>query len=346
MGKYYDGTKLLNKLDLDGEKPEIYFAAGNRTSGKTTWFSKLLVDKWINHGEKFCLLYRFNYELEDVADKFFKDIGSLFFPEYTMTQKLMSRGVYANLYLNDIHCGYAVALNGADQIKKMSHMFSDVQHMFMDEFQSESAKYCAREIEKFISVHTSMARGQGQQSRHLPVYMAANCVSLLNPYYAALRISDRLKAETKFLRGRGFVLEQSFVAEAATALQMSGFAKAFAKEEYISYGAQNVYLRDNDAFVDNVLGGRPSYIATLRYKGNLLAVKAYNELGVVYCDTRADKTFPTRISVTTDDHNINYVMLKQFDMLIYQLRYFFDKGCFRFKNLLCKEAIMKAIAYY
>ena len=43
MGKYYDGTKLLSMLDLNGNKPEIYMCTTNRTGGKTTYFARLCV---------------------------------------------------------------------------------------------------------------------------------------------------------------------------------------------------------------------------------------------------------------------------------------------------------------
>lgn len=39
MGKYYDGTKLLSMLDINGNKPEIYMCTTNRTGGKTTYLA-------------------------------------------------------------------------------------------------------------------------------------------------------------------------------------------------------------------------------------------------------------------------------------------------------------------
>ena len=79
--KYYDGTKLLSMLDINGRKPEIFICTTNRTGGKTTYFSRLMVNRFLDRGEKFAILYRFNYELDDCADKFFKDIGKLFLLE-------------------------------------------------------------------------------------------------------------------------------------------------------------------------------------------------------------------------------------------------------------------------
>lgn len=344
MGNYYDGTKLLSLTDINGNRPEIYMCTTNRTGGKTTYFGRLVVNRFLDKREKFGLLYRYNYELDDCAEKFFKDIGELFFNGYTMTSKKRAKGIYHELYLNGEPCGYAVSINSADQVKKNSHFFSDVKRLIFDEFQSESNTYCPNEIKKFISVHTSMARGQGEQNRYLPVYMLSNPVSIINPYYVELGISSRLTDETRFLRGDGFVLEQGFVESAADAQKSSGFNKAFARNSYVAYSSESIYLNDNKAFVDRPQGvGR--YMATLKYNGQTYGIREFAEAGVIYCDDRADETFPLKITVTTDDHELNYVMLKRNDLFLFNLRYYFERGCFRFKDLRCKEAVLKSLSY-
>nr|DAH66979.1 MAG TPA: Terminase [Caudoviricetes sp.] len=344
MSTYYDGTKLLSLSDINGNKPEIFICTSNRSAGKTTYFSRLCVNRFKKQKEKFALLYRFNYELDNCADKFFKDISSLFFPGDNMQSKRRRSGIFHELFLNDEPCGYAISINSSDQLKKYSHLFSDVQRIMFDEFQSESSHYCSDEVTKFISIHTSIARGQGKQSRYVPVYMVANPVSLLNPYYVQLDISNRLQTNTKFLKGDGFVLEQGFNESASQAQAQSAFNRAFATNAYMAYSQQNVYLNDNKAFVEK-LEGSNSYVLTLKYKGEDYAIREYPEQGFLYCDNSADNSFPIKITVTTDDHNINYVMLRKNDMIIARLRYFFDKGCFRFKNLKCKDRLLKTISY-
>ena len=344
MSKYYDGTKLLSMLDINGNKPEIYMCTTNRTGGKTTYFGRLCINRFLDKGEKFGLLYRYNYELDDIVEKFYKDLGSLFFPNYTMTSKRRASGTFQELFLNDKSCGYGLSLNNADQIKKYSHLFSDIQRMIFDEFQSETNHYCEHETKKFVSVHTSIARGQGKQVRYVPVYMLSNAVSIINPYYVEMGISSRLKDDTKFLRGDGFVLEQGYIESASIEQKNSGFNRAFSKNSYTAYSSECVYLNDNKAFVEKP-AGKSKYLCTLRYKGSDFALREYTESGLIYCDDKADSSFLTKISVTTDDHNINYVMLKSNDFFLSNLRYFFEHGCFRFKDMRCKEAVLSALSY-
>ena len=342
--KYYDGTKILSLTDINGKKPEIYMVTTNRTGGKTTYFGRLCINRFLDSGSKFMLIYRYNYELDDIVDKFYKDIGSLFFRGHEMTSQRRASGIFHELFLDEKSCGYAVSLNSADQIKKYSHLFSDVDRMIFDEFQSETNHYCADEIKKLLSIHTSVARGQGEQVRYVPVYMLSNPVSLINPYYVQLGISSRLRDDTKFLRGDGFVLEQGFVESASKEQQLSGFNRAFASNEYVAYSTQAVYLNDNKSFIEKP-EGKSRYVCTLKYDKSWYGVREFADNGYLYCDDRPDMTFKTKISVTTEDHDINYVMLKRNDFFLSNLRYLFERGCFRFKDLRCKQAVLSALSY-
>lgn len=344
MSTYYDGTKLLSMKDINGNKPEIYMCTSNRTGGKTTYFNRLAVNRFLKSGAKFGLIYRYNYELKDVAETFFQDIGELFFKGHTMTSERRANGMYCELFLDEKPCGYAMSLNSADMIKKKSHLLNDVECLIFDEFQSENNHYCADEVQKFRCIHTSLARGHGEQHRYLPVYMMSNPVTILNPYYVKMGISNRLREDTNFLKGNGFVLEQGYNESASKAQKESGFNQAFAGDNYDNYSTEGTYLNDNKAFISKPEGSS-RYLATLRYKGENYAIREYAESGIIYCDDKADTTYPYRVTVTTDDHSINYVMLKRNDMFLGQLRYFFEKGCFRFKDLMCKEVILNALSY-
>lgn len=342
--KYYDGTKLLSMLDINGNKPEIYICTSNRNAGKTTYFYRLLVNRFLDRGEKFGVIYRYNYELDDCAGKFFNDIGALFFTGRVMTSERRAAGIYHELFLDGDSCGYAVSLNSCEQLKKYSHLLSDIKRLVFDEFQSETSHYCSQEVQKFISLHTTIARGHGEQVRYLPVFMISNPVSLINPYYTELGISNRLNDKVKFLRGDGFVLEQGYNESASQAQKKSAFNRAFSENKYLAYAAENVYLNDNTAFIEKP-AGLNRYVCTIKYESRLYALREFPDLGIIYCDDKADKTHRFKISLTTDDHQINYIMLKKNDAFITYLKTLFEHGSFRFKNLSCKDVILKMFSY-
>jgi len=339
MGIFYDGTKLLSMKDLNGNTPEIIICTSNRSAGKTTFFSRMFVKKFIDNNEKFMLLYRYKYELHDCVDKFYAEIKKLFFPKHIMTSRMKGKGLYVELRLDDKICGYAIALNSADNVKKYSHLFSDCKRILFDEFQSEDNNYCSHEISKFISIHTSIARGNGEQVRYLPIYMLSNNVSLVNPYYVELNILDRLTPEVNFLRGNGWVLEQGFNESASQKQEESIFMQAFKNNDYVNYSKSKSYLNDNSNFIEKI-SGKNRYVLTLKFENKEYAIREYPELNLMYCDDKIDEQFPIRVAVTTDDHQVNYIMLKQYYAIILTLKTYFERGLFRFKNQGCKSALI------
>lgn len=344
MNGYYDGTKLLSLLDLNNRKPELFLCCSNRSAGKTTYFGRWFVKRFLDKKEKFGLIYRYNYELSDIGDKFFHELQTLFFPDIKLKSKNKAKGIYTELSINDEICGYAFSINNADQIKKMSHLFSDVKRLLFDEFQSESNHYCENELQKFISLHTSIARGNGERVRYLPVYLLGNYVSLLNPYFSALGISDRIRSDTNFMRGDGWVLEQGFNESASGLQKTSAFNRAFENQKYIQYASEKVYLNDNSAFIDRP-DGNSKYICTIIYEGKNYGIREYKEKGVVFCDSSADLSFPVKLCASTEDHNVNYILMRSNDTMIGILRWYFEHGVFRFRNLECKKAILDICAY-
>ena len=340
---YYDGTKLLSMQDLNGNKPEIYICTSNRSAGKTTWFNRYFLKRFKENNEKFLLLYRYKYEIDDCVDKFFKDIHGLFFPTDDF-RAVNKNQIYKELIFNNKSCGYAISLNSADMIKKYSHLFSDVTRILFDEFQSENNSYLPDEIKKFISVHTSVSRGHGCQSRYVPVFMISNNVNILNPYYCELSISERLQADTKFLKGNGWVLEQGFNESAMLAQQNSIFMKAFSSNTYALYSSTRSYLYDDTAFIEK-LTGASRYICTLRYDGNDYSIREYSNEGFLYCDNSVDKSYKIRVAVNADDMIPDYVMQSPSDSMVAVLRKFFNCGRFRFKNLQCKKAVINMLKY-
>lgn len=341
---YYDGTKLLSLLDLNGNQPDIYISTSNRSAGKTTWFSRYFVNRFLKHGELFGLIYRYNYELTDVADKFFSEIRQLFFHDQAMTSKPRAKGMYHELYLNGKLCGYAFSLNSAEALKKYSHLFASIQRLLFDEFLSENNKYLPNEIIKFQSVITSISRGGGKQVRRVPVYLLGNFTSLLNPYYISMGIAARLNINTNYMKGNKWVLEQGFYADVAAKQKESGIMAAFSESKYTKYATEKIYLNDNDVFIERP-EGKSRYLATVVVDNKNFAIREYPDSGIIYCDTSIDQTFPRRLAFSADEMDVNYIMLRQNNFFLDNMRSFFEYGCFRFKDLECKKAVFKMLSY-
>ena len=92
---------------------------------------------------------RWQYEVTNFAEAFFKSVQGLFFPEYELTQKMIEKK-YCELYLNDVNCGYLIPINSAEFIKRRSHLFNNITSIFFDEIQPENNGYVPDELNKFL----------------------------------------------------------------------------------------------------------------------------------------------------------------------------------------------------
>ncbi|MCM1296013.1 MAG: phage DNA encapsidation protein [Muribaculaceae bacterium] len=348
--KYYDGTKILSTKDINGDTPEIYIVTSNRSAGKTTYFNRLLFNRWLNGKGEFLLLYRFDYETQDTPLKYFGDIGGLFFKGWSLQEENIAKGkirrVIATHDSDEVGrvCGYSVSLSGADTVKKYSHLFKDVTSILMDEIQPENNHYLPTEITNFMSVHNSVARGNGKQSRYVPVYMLSNFMSMLNPYFVVLGVSERLKLDTKILRGEGWVVEQNINYSAQQALNNSVFNKAFKNARYAKVITERVYMDDNIAFIQKI-NQSCSYYFTLVCGNKKYGVRRVVGSNIIYVSKSVDTTFPLQVTVDIDSHDINVRLIGQNNSYIKLMRQYFNAGLLRFQDLECKSAVLHCLRY-
>lgn len=346
--KFYNGTKLITLKDIGGQTPEIFMCCGNRTAGKTFYFKRMLLRRFINSRKKFCILVRFNYELDGVAENFFFDIGPVSFQGHQMSDKPVGRNLFMKLFFDGEHCGYAVALNSADTIKKYSSRFVDVDAIFFDEFQPETNKYCPDEFEKFVSIHISIARGGGEHVRYVPVYMCSNSYSLLNLYFVRFGVHKRLGNGAKFVRGDGWVLEMTLNEHAAKAYTSSAFGRAIATSNqgsrYNSYVAQNKFLADSNAFICKMSGPARFFVKVTR-NGQTYGIWAYDRQGIMFVSHKFDPSWPINLAFDTNDHDVNLVLVKHTTFYVKQLKEYFDVGMLRFEDVDCKNLFMDLVGY-
>lgn len=327
MSKYYNGDKIRTILDRNGELPEIVIVEGNRSAGKTVNFNNYVFQQFLKHGKKFGLLYRYKYEISEISNKFFKDIKAIYNYSGEFTEKSKSYGSYHELYYNGKSCGYAFAINSAEQIKKQSHEFSDIDYILFDEFQSEYNSYASNEINKFISIHTSIARGQGKQHRFVRVFMLSNPNDINNPYYNAWGISKKMLLNgSKFIRGNGYVLERNFNEAAVAAMKQSGFLNAFYNSVYYkTLTKNNSYLQNNDDLIlpDYNLS-KFRYYFTIKHNQKLFGVWENGELIII--TENVNYEFPRRYVLTRDNITTDSRFILINPKLVTILRNYFDNA--------------------
>lgn len=350
MSEFYSNEKLLNTMDKNGDRPELYIVCSRvRGPGKTFSFTKKLLDDFMSDKKsKFVLFCRAKLELGSVADGMFKSMMDIHYPEWRMSEKIQMKGIYSNIYIDNgtgegkekYHVGYVIPLNSADNIKRISSLFSDSVQGYFDEFQPEDKNtYLSDEVQKFLSIHTSIARGEGQSRRYYPVYFASNTISINNPYFIALGLNRKIQPNTKMFKGEGFVFEKADNPGLVEEHAQSAMAKAFSHEKSIQYG-DNSWLNDNYACIEKPNNwGRAEYVCTLISGEISLGVKYYPQVALYYVDYNTDKDTALVFNIKYDDMQPNIPLIRGSATMI-KLKESMERGIVRFKDLRAKGICM------
>lgn len=343
MSRYYSNNQLLTMKDADGKTPDIYICDGNRTAGKTYSFKLTLLRAWFRKGHQFGLIVRNQVDAKGYAEAFWQDVGNDRYKEHSLKEEPVSKGTFYKIYIDDILAGFVLPLSMSRKLKRYSGMFVNIKALFFDEYQDESNVYLKDELQLLMSLHTTIARGHGEQSRRVPLYLVSNTVSILNPYYTTFGIHKMLRDNTKFLRGHGWVFQKTMNESAKKAFQESRFNQAFSNTKYYNYASENLYLNDNKALVEKP-DGVGHYNMSFRFEDNYYNVKIYPSC--VYVSKGYDMTYPVQVCFRPQDMTGDcFILVTRNSLQVQNLRQWFSSGLLRFDSLESKNAIFDILAY-
>ena len=348
---FYHWDWLLKQKDRNGKRPIIYIVCSKvRGPGKTFDATKKLMERLLANGEKFILLCRIKDDLGTIAEGIFKHVLRQKYPEVTMYERKVGR-IYSNIFIDvtkgkekeTLHAGYVIPLNSASSIKNISGMFADAEAFFFDEFQPMSKhEYLPDEVVKFQSIYESVARGNGQTCRYVPVYMSSNTIDRYNPYFVALGLVSKLQDNTRFYRGNGFVFQQTTNEYAVKAHKEQGISAILNTGRNSDYADDSTWANDcKTAVCKPDDWGRPTYFTTICYNGGEYGVKYYSDVGLYYIDRTPDKKHPFRFCLTLDGEK-NLPLLKT-SPIAKILRDAIEGGCVRYKDNGCRNMAMEMI---
>lgn len=347
--KYYDCAEILSKKDAKGLDPEIYIVCSRtRSAGKTFSFTKKLFEDFLDTQGKFVIFCRNKLELGSVAEGMFKGMLEVYHPEYTMSEHTQMKGIYSNIIITSgqgdqaikQHCGYVIPLASSDNIKRISSLFVDAVQGFFDEFQPESKiTYLADEVNRFLSIVTSIARGGGTTRRRFPIYFCSNSISVNNPYFIALGLNKRIRPDTKWVKGDGYVFQKVennlIIDEHANA----GINRAFKSNKSIDF-ADNSWMNDNYTCIEKPNNwGRAMYYCTIIDGNYTYGVNYYPEVELYFVGNRYDKSSGLVFNIKYDNMEPNVPLIRG-SMYMQTLKSAMERGVVRFQNITAKESFM------
>lgn len=253
---YYDFGPILSRNAV------YNFVVGARGVGKTYGAKRKAIRDFVNKGDQFVYLRRYNTELKSVKNTFIADILHEF---PTMVFKLQGDELQTRTSGDDkapwkTMC-YFVALSKSQQKKSVSYPL--VKTIIFDEFIIDRGviHYMANEVKAFNDFYSTVDRYKDKTR----VFFLANSVSIMNPYFIDWNITPKLNDEWVTLHN-GFLVAHfpqanAFVGE----VYATKFGQFIQNSEYADYAVGSEFS-DNNATLIKLKSSDARYTATIESK--------------------------------------------------------------------------------
>lgn len=352
-GKYYNGSKLLECMDINGDLPGIYLSNSNRSAGKTTYYLLRSLENFLIKGDQFILINRKKNEL-DSPETLFENILDMYYPDVLMHSKWYVNRLIKGIYVDNKIAGFSICLKDAVALKKYSTIYTKVTTGIMDEMQPEDGRYLKGEVELFQSIIKTVSRGGGKQSRYLRWILLSNNISVMNPYFINLgiyeKISDKMnlkEGEDFYLKGSGWVCEFTFNANAKAEMMDNPAINAFNSRNSV-LGLSADFMISSGGFIEKKMKGKMDYLFTIKYKGERIGVRQVKSSNIVYITSSYDPSFKTVVALSDNDHEDITIMLRRNTFYMQVLRDSYGVGKMRFSDIKVKDMMLEllGIDYY
>jgi len=239
--EFYDFNSLWSQNGV------YNFLVGARGLGKTYGAKEFAIRKFLDTGDQFIYLRRYDTELRGAKAALFNDLHDAF-PNYEFRAdgdllKIRPISVGETEYKWEI-CGYAVALSKAQQKKSIS--YHRVRLIIFDEFIIEkgAVRYLPDEAKMFNDFYSTVDRWKDKTR----VLFLANSISIMNPYFVEYDIKPDPEREwiRKFKDENGFFIIAHFPDSEAFAkgVYQTRFGRFIKGTEYADY-AVGSFFSDN-----------------------------------------------------------------------------------------------------
>lgn len=239
---YWDINRTLSYNKL------FNFVIGQRGCGKTYGAKKWAINRFINTGDQFIYLRRYEEERKQVAKFLCNDIQKEFQDHDIFTDRsgkmiMMEKSVV----------GYIFSLTKMADLKSMS--MPNVQTIIFDEFLIEKGvhHYLKNEPRVFLNLYETVAR-----MRDVRVLFLANSTSLNNPYFSYFNLS--LPFGKNIVVKDEILLEMVNNPEFVEAKKKTRFGSIISGTSYEEYSVENKFVYDVMSFI-----GKPNNIMRFLY---------------------------------------------------------------------------------
>lgn len=240
MPQYYNGGHILDNGCF------VNMTVGNRSTGKSFYFKRQMIKRFMRTGRRFIYLRRMAEDLKQAMPTWGDDIMETF-PGYRIETK--KNAIYLVHGEGDNEekeiCGYTAYLRGTSRLKSVP--MTTIDTILYDEFLPDDNKYLERsmpfyEPEMLMSLYMSVARGYNQVIRpEVQIICIANNISMFNPYFTYFRVD---LTHNQRYKHKGVYAERWINHSVAEEIKKTHVGQFLSGTHYGAYAIENEALHD------------------------------------------------------------------------------------------------------
>lgn len=305
---YYNKNKILS-YDFD-----FMFICGGKDIGKSYTIKEFLIHKFLKKKSQFLFLTRYENEQEGELNKV-----KTYFNDKKLSRKYYD---YSIIYKNKRYYlfnkntekkqlfGYVGALNKLSQ-QTGSISVEDIDYVIFEEFQNIDGRYLKDEVNKFLILYNSIARGDNKPTRRVKVFFLSNAFSITNPYFSEFQIDKRLRIGTKILKykDKNIIVEMAEAQDVVNTIKKSNFYKLIKNTKYEEFSLANKFYLDNDAVIKKLKSNDKIFI---KFKYDKKIFSLYKSSDYLIFTEKQNKEKTEIITITEDDFTPNKMKIELF----------------------------------
>lgn len=347
---YYDGTDLLNRALF------LNFIKGERGNGKTFYFKRRAIKRFITKKRQFIWLRRYKTEIDNAFRKSFLDdiIEASYNPDVVMSDserkmwQTLKWKLSGNIItINDERAGYYYALSTTSG--KKSTPYPKVDELIFDEYLLKPKTpyhYIPEEVTTFLEFVSTVCRLRD----NFKAFCIGNNMSWSDPYSLYFGMKPTKQRFTKYRNPYNNIANVLMEITNCEAYRKRMYSTQFGQlVEGTQYGK---YAIDNDSLTDNLDFIKPksrnSYFRfAIRYNGMYIGFWLDQNEGRMYASRKYDKTSKRLYSLTREDHTLNTYLIVNRRNLFYlrELLLMFANGELYFEDFQVKNNCLEMLQY-
>lgn len=247
--------------------------------------------------------------------------------------------------MNGKECGIMIALTFTPKLK--GNDFSEYDFCVFDEFlimTKSRIQYINKYEEPTTILEWFTTMYRDRKIKNKKIVFLGNATEFANPYFLYFKI-PRFEGNNFIDTQRGIEVNVIKNPQYVEHMKQSDFGKLIEGTAYGNYALGCEFYADSKTFIDNDKGDNATYSCTLSYMGFNFGVWVNYKKGLYFINMQCDMTFFRAFALTTDSHNVNFILLQnRRGSYLEKLSQAYRYGFVRFSDSSVKKIATEALA--